>query len=88
MSTTVVNPRLDSISRRNRFNGTAPPRPAERQWGSVKCTWEFQNPAVTVDRSPGRMGIPAGIARPAPTAETTPSRTTTSAGIGVESGVR
>ena len=58
MSTTVVNPRLDSISRRNRFNGTAPPRPAERQWGSVKCTWEFQNPAVTVDRIAGEDGYP------------------------------
>ncbi len=79
MSNTVVKPQRVSIVLSAAFSSGAGRVPASRSGSARKCTWLFQNPAVTNLPLPSITVTPAGTVTVAdgPTAAMRPSRMST-----------
>src|ERR1700740_1056543 len=72
--TTVVKPWLRNMSASWVSSVAADFHSAMLHFGSVKWTWAFQKPAVTMQRLHGSCSVPAGISTFGPTAAIRPSR--------------
>src|SRR5208282_270990 len=77
VSTTVVNPRLVNMSWNCASRSVEGLRARDFHLGSVKCTWAFQNPAVTTRPSPGMIRASGGMDTSGPTATIRPPRMST-----------